>query len=43
MGKLIWYSTSALLVGLLVWTAYSSLRGDFDAAPPEQRKFIRSF
>ncbi|MFC5506207.1 hypothetical protein [Bosea massiliensis] len=43
MGKLIWYATSAGLVALLIWTALTSLRGDYDAAPIEQRRLIRSF
>lgn len=43
MGKVIWYSISAALVGLLLWTAYTSLRGDFDTHSNEQRGFVRSF
>jgi hypothetical protein len=43
MGKLIWYSTSATLVGLLIWTAFTSLRGDYNATPVEPSRLIRSF
>ena len=43
MGKLIWYSTGVVLVGLLVWTAYVSVRGDFDGPTQRKTRFIRSF
>jgi hypothetical protein len=43
MGKVIWYSVAALLVCLLIWTAFASLRGDFDQPGRAQLRNIRTF